>query len=454
MEHLHLTSYSITPSVVPIGRPVEITITPRGDNASFPEGFEFDLDIYGVATATTHLNQCQSVKHKLKAQNGVLRFTETFPREQQYVLKITKPEELRYCSNPYYQPPAHGRVPRPGDLARPVLYLFAVADDLLPLRVFKGDFHLHSSDSDGHESSCGVLSNLRKAGFDFAALTNHYWFHSFEKVAGQWAGVEEIMKVLPAEEVHTPTEFVHAVGVGQKESVNDYYYSNKEKCDQEIAKIEETLTDLPESIDRHNYACRVWTAQTIRSFGGLAILAHPHWIWNDVYFMPEDLTVRLMESGIYDAFELLNGDCGPETNRLQTALYFEECQKGFAMPIVGSSDCHRTDRSDEDFPTPGFSLILSRDRSFESIRDAILGGRCIAVEKYRNDQNFKLYGSYRLVKYANFLMNNYYPNYTELCRAQGTLLKEYETNPSPETAALLKQLYARSERFAAAFFGK
>lgn len=454
MKELHLTDYLVFPSVVPVGKPVTVSILPRGDNTYLPDGYEYTLDIFGVATATSELNKCKSKKLVLHAKNGGLTFTETFDREQKYVLKLTLPEELRFCSNPYYQPPAHGRVPRPGDIARPMMYLYALEEDLYPMRVFKGDFHLHSSDSDGHESSCGVMANLRKAGYDFAAMTNHYWFHTAEKVNRIFAGVEDIIRILPAEEVHTPTEFVHVVGVGQSRSVNDWYYQNRQICDAEIAQIEQSLPELPEGINRYNYACRVWTAQTIRKFGGLSILAHPHWIWNDVYFMPEDVTVSLMESGIYDAFELLNGDCGAETNRLQTALYFEEQKKGFDMPIVGSSDCHRTDREDEDFPTPAFTLVFCEDRSFESIRRAILERRCVAVEKYRDDSQYRLYGPYRMVKYADFLMQNYYPYYTELCRAQGTMLRSYETEPSKELASLLRTMYGQSEAYYRHFFGR
>ena len=113
-----------------------------------------------------------------------------------------------------------------------------------------------------------------------------------------------------------------------------------------------------------------------------------------------------------------------------------------------------TDRADERFPTPAFTYVFAEDRSFEAIHKAILDHQTVAVEKYREDSSFHIYGSYRLVKYANFLMRNYNPRYTELCYPQGTLLREYETDPKPETASLLSLLYARSEAYAASFFGK
>ena len=454
MEFLHLTDYQVFPSVVPVGQEVTVTIVPRGNNCAFPEEYEYRVGVFGTATANRVLNKCQSVEFVCHPKNGSLSFTTTFEREQQYVIKITMPEPLRYCSNPYYQPPAHGLVPRPSDIAKPVLYLYALETDLYRLRPYKGDFHLHSSDSDGHESSCGTLANLRRAGYDFAALTNHYWFHSFEKVRKQWTGVEDVMTLFPAEEIHTPTEFLHAVGVGHRESINDLYYGHREECDNEISEIEKSLTDLPSSIDKRNYASRLWVARKMKELGGMSILVHPHWIWNEVYFMPEDLTIHLLESGEYDAFELLNGDSGPETNRLQTSLYFEERSKGFNIPIVGSSDCHRTDREDEKFPATAFSLVFSEDLSFPHVKEAILDGRCVAVEKYREDKQFRLYGSYRLVKYANFLMLNYFPVYTELCAPQGTLLREYETEPGKEQADLIHALYQKSESFFKKFFGR
>ena len=453
MEELHLVNYKLTPSVVEVGRPTTITIAPRGDQVYFNEGTTYLLDIMGAGTATKQLNGAHGKRLSLKPVDGKLMFTETFEREQQYVLKLILPESHMFCTNPYYQPPAHGRVPRPSDQRNPVLFLYALEPDLYRLRPYKGDFHLHSSDSDGHESSCGVLANLRKAGYDFSALTNHYWYHSAAKVRKLWEGLPDVFTVLTGEEVHTPNELLHAVSIGASQSVNDLYYQNREACDAEIAEIEQGL-DLPDTIDPHNYASRLWVARTIGKFGGLSILAHPHWLWADVYFMPEDLTIRLLESGEYEAFELLNGDCGQETNTLQTALYFEERAKGFDPPVVGSSDCHRTDRADERFPTPAFTYVFSEDRTFDSIHKAILDHKTVAVEKYRDDTQFNIYGSYRLVRYADFLMRNYNPVYTELCYAQGTLLKEYEKEPSAKTAELLAELYARSEAFAASFFGR
>ena len=448
MEELHLVNYKLTPSVVETGKPVTVTIAPSGDQVYFQDNTNYILDIVGVETATKQLNGAHGKRITLKPTEGKLVFTETFEREQQYVIKIILPESHMFCTNPYYQPPAHGRVSRPSDQRSPTLYLYALEPDLYRLRPYKGDFHLHSSDSDGHESSCGVLANLRRAGYDFSALTNHYWYHSAAKVRKLWQGLPDVFTVLTGEEVHTPSEYLHAVSIGASQSVNDLYYQNREQCDAEIEAIAKDL-DRPDTIDPHNYASRLWVARTIRKFGGLSILAHPHWIWSNVYFMPEDLTVRLLESGEYEALELLNGDCGPETNTLQTALYFEERAKGFDPPVVGSSDCHRTDRADERFPTPAFTYVFAEDRSFEAIHKAILGHQTVAVEKYREDSSFHIYGSYRLVKYANFLMRNYNPRYTELCYPQGTLLREYETDPKPETASLLTLLYARSEAYAA-----
>ena len=78
-------------------------------------------------------------------------------------------------------------------------------------------------------------------------------------------------------------------------------------------------------------------------------MSHTHQIWNDVYNMPEALTQKLFEEGVYDVYELLNSDGGsdtdrlqtifnynpiPNTNHLQTAFYYDELQKGFTMPIV------------------------------------------------------------------------------------------------------------------------
>ncbi len=458
MARYNIDDYRVTPSVVCVGVPTEITVTPRGENARFPDGYEFALDIFGADTANTVLNEKGNyisparTRLTLRAENGCLKFTVTFPSEQQYVLKINLPEELQYSTNPHYNPPyrsAHAPMKR-DPLRFPTLSVFAVEPDLFGLRVFKGDLHAHTWDSDGHESNPGLIADWVRAGHAFGAITNHYWHHSYEQANETLKKLPDFFTLLPGEEVHVPSEFIHVVSVGGKHSVNDRYYEHSEEVLGEIAALQKTL-DIPEGIDPYNYACRVWIAEQIRKEEGLSVLTHPFWIWNEVYFMPLPLTRLLHERKIYDCLEF---NCGSsEDANLTAALYYEERARGFEVPFVGSSDTHEADAGDEFHPSTGSTLVLAKDRSWESIRDAILSGRSAVMEQWTGESSYRLYGSFRMVKYLNFLVNAYYPAYIRVSYPLGELLKDYEADSRPETAELIRMHKERCDAFNDAFFG-
>ncbi len=456
MKASHLTDFRIFPAVVRGGVPTEITVSATGENGRFVDGETYGIELWAAEDATHHgYAGLDITRIEVVAAKGKLTFTATFAAEQRYAVKIRLPEHLQYSANPYYHPP-YRRVPniyKKPPLRNPILYLYAVEEDLYGLRVYKGDLHLHSVASDGHESLGGVMANLRKAGFDFAALTNHYVHLSQKELAATFEGMPDIFTCLQGEEVHVPEEFIHEVCVGGRESVNAHYRANKEQCEAEIDSLIQTL-DIPEGVDPYNLGVRLWIADTAKKFGGMPIITHPYWIWSDVYFVPPKLHLAMYTSGRYEAFELLNGGCGPETNNLQTAFYHEMRERGITMPVVGSSDCHCTDRDDERRPTDAYTLVLAKGRSWEEIHEAILSYRSVAVEEYPTDTLPHIYGSYRLVKYMQFLVMNYYPVYAELCHAQGQLMKEYSYTKNASLLPLLEALYARSEAFAASFFGE
>lgn len=450
--------YRVTPSVVCTGVPTEIVISPRGANAVFPDGYDYTVEIWGADDATTVIDPVtqwgQITKTVLKpdARNGCLKFTFTFETEQQYVLKIRLPEVLQYSTNPHYNPPyrsAHAPLKQEA-IRCPTLSVYAVEPDLYGKKVFKGDLHAHTWDSDGHESDIGILANWKKAGHDFGAITNHYWYHSYENAMETIKDLPDLFTLIPGEEVHVPSEFIHVVAVGGKKSVNDAYYDNTEAVLAEIAALEKTL-DIPEGIDPHNYASRVWIAQKAREYGAISILAHPFWIWNEVYFMPLALTKLLLDRRVHDCLEF---NCsGSEDSALSSSLYYETRAKGYDVPFVGSSDTHNTDEASPFHPSKGSTLVLAEDRNWESLRDAILSGNSAVMEQWNGENGYRLYGSFRMVKYLSFLVNAYYPEYTELCYPLGSLIKDWERDPSPALYALIQAQTERANAFSDAFFG-
>jgi len=447
MEQRFLTDYRVIPAVVTVGEPTVVTILPRGDHAAFLEGGEYTVEIWPHETTTTRLNIPTIEKITLTARDGVLRFEHTFVREQGYTLKLKVPEEAKYCDNPHY----NRHLKQPYNRA-PYMFMYAVDPDWKGMTVHKGDMHLHTCGSDGHESVGGLLANLRAAGHDFAAITDHYRYETSLKGIAFMQELPDVLTAVTGEEVHVPKDYIHILSIGGKASVNECYFADPEKADAEIAALAETLA-IPEGVDSINFAARHWVVQKIKECGGMSVLTHPFWLWEQVYFMPLSMTEHLFREGGYDAYEMLNGCSGPECNQLETAFYYDQQRQGYTLPVIGNSDSHVSDQADYQKPTPAFTLVLSKGRDWESLHEAILARRSVAVEQYFEDKNFRIHGDFRLVKYMNFLMRNYYPQYMELCHAQGMLMKEYDATGNKELIPVLEALKKQTDAYTSEFFG-
>ena len=112
---------------------------------------------------------------------------------------------------------------------------------------------------------------------------------------------------------------------------------------------------------------------------------------------------------------------------------------GRKIPIVGSSDSHGTDPAS--YFGVGQTVVLAKNMEFESICNAIKGGYSVAVEKVYGEEE-RVYGSYRMVKYARFLLDYYFPAHDELCVEEGILMREYAMG-IPSAEASLRALAGR-----------
>lgn len=447
---MQIADYEVRPGVVPSGEKAIVRIIPRGRHARFddqvrrqpkgspfifaPEIFEPDSDmeyrIYFLPMQQSPepkpMSVCESVLVRPGA-DGSLEFEHAFPGEQEYKLVITNPKD------------------NDRELLR--LSIYSLRSDLYGRRAYRGDLHVHSYFSDGREDPGIVAANYRKNGFDFMALTDHHKMYPSRLLLDAWKDIPTDLTLFPGEEVHVPYPvYIHAINFGGSSSVNEYYEEHREECDGEIARMAEGL-DAPEGLDALQLAQRIWVAQQIKRTGGMSILVHPHWISN-AYNMPDDVTDYLFEHEVYDAFELLGGQSVHENN-MQTAFYHDQRAMGRKIPIVGSSDSHGTEPPV--YFTWSSTLVFARDKSFEELTGAIKELYSVAVEKYPNEE-YRVHGPYRYVKYARYLLDNYFPRYDELCWEQGRLMKEYVCGDE-DALDMLKRLQGRAEKFAARFFG-
>ncbi len=80
--------------------------------------------------------------------------------------------------------------------------IYALKSDLYDLRPYKGDFHMHSCNSDGKETAAYVAASCRRVGFDFMALTDHGKYDPSLEAMAAMKQMDCDMLCCPGEEVH------------------------------------------------------------------------------------------------------------------------------------------------------------------------------------------------------------------------------------------------------------
>lgn len=440
----HIFNYAVYPSVVKANMEAILRIHPLGENTQFLPNESYIIEIRGVETHCSDYARLPVARYSVKPNSdGDLEFAHYFVSEQKHAIKLIRPQ-TDLAATPY--PDITHRQKR-HENTDALLYVYSLDSDLYGMRCYKGEVHCHTYESDGIQDVCHTVGNYRTAGYDFMAITDHYISMPSEKAKRIFANTPVDMTILLGEECHVPTEQIHAVHIGGTESVNAYFRNHPDRAEREILAIEADLT-VPTHVNRRDYAWRVWIARKAQEFGGIAILTHPHWIWFDTYFMASAITQQLLADGIYDALDITDQEADTTV-----ALWAEMQAQGYRIPVVGCTDSHFTDANNPHAPARGgYTLVFAPDRSENSILTAIREGCSLAVNATGNPE--RIQGPYRLVKFARFLLDNYYPIYKRLCHNQGVLMSEYATAPSPaDIDAILHTLNDRSESFAHAFFG-
>lgn len=423
-----ISDYDVFPSVVKRGVKTAITIIPKGDHAKFNDSLEYQIKFVPL--------ECCNVSYRLdrfegdfqtqvvRPENGCISFTYCFEEEQEWSIVVQYKDED----------------PK-------VFHVFSVLPDLYSKRPYKGDFHVHSNRSDGREEPAIVVANYRKAGFDFMAITDHHRWRPSKEAIEKYKDVDMDLKLFLGEEVHVPGDYIHAINFGGNFSVNELYHEHQEQIDNEMSERAKKLS-VPKGVNALEYSYRQWISEQIHKGGGLSILVHPYWIWCDEYNMQTKMTDYLFETNCFDAFELLGGQITKE-NLMQIALYNDQIAKGRKIPIVGSSDSHGTE------PPIWFdvvkTILFSEDLELNSIIKNVKDFYSVAVETAQGDC-YRVDGSFRMVKYALFLLDNYFPKHDEICREEGVLMKEYVCGNEKAKAELARHK-GNAKAFEKKFFG-
>ncbi len=412
--------YEMTPRVVRANRETTITLQPLYDHVRFRPDAEYAVSYF----PTEEFAQCsgwpQGQRRLFRAVDGVLRIPQYFEGEQEHVLWV---EEATPDGKPL------------GDFR-----VYSVADDLWARKAFKGDLHMHSYRSDGHESPAYVAAACRKIGLDFMAVTDHHRYQPSLEAIRAFEGVDHDLAIFPGEEVHPPDNPAHIINFGGRFSINERFAADDYRAG--VEAIQATLGDLPPGVDAYQYASCCWCFDRIREAGGLSVFCHPYWFTSHRYTPSGALTAHLLDQQPFDAFELIGGffRFEADSNTLQVARYHEERARGKRIPIVGSSDAHGCERG-ELFGWY-YTIVFAPTLALADLSESVKGLYSVAVEALPGE-TARAYGPFRLVKYALFLMREVMPQHDELCAEEGRLMLAHLAG-DPSAATGLSALQGRT----------
>lgn len=443
-----LNDYDIYPLVVKKDVPTTIHILPRGGRPQFEIGREYDVLITATEEGDAPDFPLTGNHTKLKAvcnEKGGFDIEHTFDAEEEFFIMFFD-ENAKSIQT---------------------FSVYCIEKDLQGRYPFIGDLHMHTLRSDGRQKPATVAANYRKYGYDFTVISDHGRYYPSLEAIEAYKDVDIEMTIVPGEEVHLPRlsngrNDIHIVNFGGEYSINALvdtnvaleekgtdkkYRSLNGECpdimpfdefEKKMQGLAEAL-DVPDNIERIPYAMSCWEFDEIRKANGLAIFAHPCWKKAKGYQVPDVLCDYMLEHHDFDAFEVLGGERYFEHNGFQTIKYYEQLGRGNRLPIVGSTDSHSSYESNDGAficETIVFSAENEKNELIESIKDFY----SVAVDTISKE--YRLVGENRLVRYARFLLDNYFPIHDEYCYEEGRLMRQYVDGTEEEKEDAKKTLSA------------
>jgi len=425
--------FEVTPKVVRADSEATIEIRPLYDHCRFDDRLEYVISYYPAEEFVERIRWSEDHRTTLKPERGALRISRCFEGEQEHILLVE-------------QPSAEGWR-RVGEFR-----VYSVEQDLFSRRPYKGDFHIHSSSSDGLESPGYVAAACRRIGMDFMALTDHRTYAPSLEAQRAYEGVAADLRMYAGEEVHPPDSPVHIVNFGGSFSLSEVFSREEARYRTEVGAIQNKISAVPRGVDPYQYASCVWCFDRIREGGGLAVFCHPYWFNDHRYTPPGPLTDHLFRTQPFDAYEVIGGyDLGEvDSNTLQAARYCEERAAGRRVPIVGASDAHgcETGRLFGWY----YTIIFARSLELPDIIESVKALHSVAVEVLPGTAA-KAYGPFRMVKYALFLLREVMPQHDDLCREEGRLMLSHIAG-DPRAAGMLGSLAGRTGALLERYWGR
>ena len=424
--HYTLYNYDVYPKVFLGDRETTVTVQPLGAHVAFAQGHAYTVHVRKVSEAApfTYPEYSASSTHTITPdEDGCLRVTAYFAGEGEYFIRI--------CDTPDARP-------------RVQISVYSLAEDMAGRYPYRGDLHMHTNRSDGAHAPANVCANYRSYGYDFTVISDHFRYFPSLEAKAYWKDLTDLC-IVQGEEVHLPYNDVHYVNFGGSYSINALITpnSNQEKAGDDLAwrsldgnapepmtheqftamiKERAAKVDREKESERMSFAVLEWIYEHVQKTGGLGIFPHPYWL-SDMMQLPEDYTYYIYEKAPFDAFEVLGGENYFCHNGFQTALYYEMKEKGIDHPIVGSTDSHNSISEHNRNALICSTIVFAPENTDRALINAIKEKYSIAVDTISKE--YRLVGDFRLMKYACFLMENYYPLHDAACATEGYFMNRY-----------------------------
>ncbi len=381
--------------------------------------------------------------------DGVLTLTATFAREGMYQIQLLDGPEGRATAE---------------------FRVYALDGDMRGRYPRRGDFHMHTCRSDGHEDPFTVCANYREHGYDFTIVSDHNRYYPSLEAREKFMIDENDespitgLLILPGEEVHLPFNAVHYVNCGSSFSINALVTpsKNEEKggtdprwrsrngeCPDVMSaeEFEAMIRERAEKIDREleserlSMAVAEWTYEMVKKGGGLGIFPHPYWLCKSMQ-LSEDYVYYYYKRRPFDAFEVLGGENYFQHNGFQTAFYYENRARGLDYPVVGSTDSHGSTVRNRNALICS-TIVFSPRNGVKEIIESVKAGMSVAIDTISTE--YRAVGDFRLIKYASFLMENWYPLHDAACSAEGYYLKKF-TEGDQDAEKILRTIKGQPEK--------
>ncbi|MBR3836137.1 MAG: hypothetical protein IKJ69_05075 [Clostridia bacterium] len=440
MVKLELVYYDIFPKVFPCNEEIEITVKPLGAHVAFEGEYTVEVRALTEGNSQRYPERNNLVSYpRTPEPDGTIRFSHTFKGEQEHYVDIVRDKK---------------RVVR--------LSVYSLLPDLVGRYPFRGDLHMHTCRSDGRQAPAIVAAEYRKNGYDFLAITDHDVYYGSLEAMNAFKDVPIEYNLVPGEEVHLEGNDTHIVNFGGTYSVNALMPGDQhidvgpgkefrslngecpeiisvEEYKRQVNELADTL-DIPDGVEKFTYASCVWIFNHIKAADGLGIFCHPYWLQN-VFHVPETLVEHIMDTQPFDAFEVLGGESYYEQNGFQTMRYYDDRIKGRHYPIVGSTDSHSCVHNDGAFVAS--TIVFAPENTREGIVASIKDFYSVAVDSISKE--LRLVGETRFVRYACFLLREFFPLHDELVFEEGRLMKDYVCGDE-DAARILRAINGRMKK--------